>query len=124
LTPPERNPTMEVKRGQDQHRSRHPGWSPRRSRHQRRQRLVQFPARREEDHASAAGGALPGAAALSVPSRLADLDVPGGNRPGVALCRRTPEVGPGPGTALKVGILVGLLMGVPDNMANAAWGTS
>ncbi|TMQ60127.1 MAG: hypothetical protein E6K75_03310 [Candidatus Eisenbacteria bacterium] len=35
-----------------------------------------------------------------------------------------PRLGPGPGTALKVGILVGLLMGVPDNMANAAWGTS
>jgi hypothetical protein len=35
-----------------------------------------------------------------------------------------PRLGPGPGTALKIGILVGLLMGVPDNMANAAWGTS
>ncbi len=35
-----------------------------------------------------------------------------------------PRLGPGPGTALKVGILVGLFMGVPDNMANAAWGTT
>jgi hypothetical protein len=35
-----------------------------------------------------------------------------------------PRLGPGPGTALKVGIVVGLLMGVPDNLANAAWGTS
>ena len=35
-----------------------------------------------------------------------------------------PRLGPGPGTALKVGIVAGLLMGVPDNLANAAWGTS
>ncbi|TMQ53055.1 MAG: hypothetical protein E6K74_10780 [Candidatus Eisenbacteria bacterium] len=35
-----------------------------------------------------------------------------------------PRLGPGPGTALKVGIVVGLFMGVPDNVANAAWGLS
>lgn len=35
-----------------------------------------------------------------------------------------PRLGPGPGTAIKVGVVVGLLMGVPDNLANAAWGTS
>jgi len=35
-----------------------------------------------------------------------------------------PRLGPGPGTALTVGIVVGLIAGVPDNMANAAWGLS
>ena len=34
------------------------------------------------------------------------------------------RLGPGPGTALTVGIVVGLLAGVPDNVANAAWGLS
>jgi hypothetical protein len=34
------------------------------------------------------------------------------------------RLGPGPGTALTVGIVVGLLAGVPDNLANAAWGLS
>ncbi len=33
-----------------------------------------------------------------------------------------PRLGPGPCTALQVGILVGLLSGLPDNMATAAWG--
>jgi hypothetical protein len=35
-----------------------------------------------------------------------------------------PRLGPGPRTALLVGIIAGLLSGVPDNMANAAWGLS
>src|SRR5882762_4489114 len=35
-----------------------------------------------------------------------------------------PRLGPGPGTALKVGLVAGFLMGVPDNLANAAWGLS
>jgi hypothetical protein len=35
-----------------------------------------------------------------------------------------PRLGPGPGTAIAVGIVVGLVAGVPDNMANAAWGLS
>ena len=34
------------------------------------------------------------------------------------------RLGPGPGTALTVGIIVGLLAGVPENVAAAAWGTS
>jgi hypothetical protein len=32
-----------------------------------------------------------------------------------------PRLGPGPGTALTLGILVGFLSGLPDNMAAAAW---
>ena len=35
-----------------------------------------------------------------------------------------PRLGPGPGTALMVGLVVGLIAGIPDNLANAAWGTS
>ena len=35
-----------------------------------------------------------------------------------------PRLGPGPGTALTVGLVGGLLMGVPDNLAQAAWGLS
>ena len=35
-----------------------------------------------------------------------------------------PRLGPGPGTALAVGIVVGFIAGVPDNLANAAWGLS
>jgi len=35
-----------------------------------------------------------------------------------------PRFGPGPKTALTVGIVVGLLSAVPDNLANAAWGLS
>ncbi|HYQ96023.1 MAG TPA: hypothetical protein VER38_03345 [Candidatus Eisenbacteria bacterium] len=35
-----------------------------------------------------------------------------------------PRLGPGPRTALTIGILAGFLMGVPDNLANAAWGVS
>ena len=34
------------------------------------------------------------------------------------------RLGPGPGTALTVGIVVGLIAGVPDNLGNAAWGLS
>ena len=34
-----------------------------------------------------------------------------------------PRLGPGPGTALKVGLLVGLIAGVPWNTAGAAWST-
>ena len=34
-----------------------------------------------------------------------------------------PRFGPGPGTALAVGLIAGLLAGVPDNLANAAWST-
>lgn len=32
-----------------------------------------------------------------------------------------PRLGPGPGTALGVGLVVGLLAGVPDNLATIAW---
>jgi len=35
-----------------------------------------------------------------------------------------PRLGPGPGTALTVGIVAGALMGIPDNLAQAAWGVS
>ena len=35
-----------------------------------------------------------------------------------------PRLGPGPGTALTVGLVAGVLMGIPDNLASAAWGTS
>jgi hypothetical protein len=35
-----------------------------------------------------------------------------------------PRLGPGPRTALTVGFVAGVLMGVPDNLANAAWGLS
>jgi hypothetical protein len=35
-----------------------------------------------------------------------------------------PRLGLGPRTALLVGIVAGLLSGVPDNLANAAWGLS
>jgi len=35
-----------------------------------------------------------------------------------------PRFGPGPKTALILGIVVGLLSAVPDNLANAAWGLS
>lgn len=35
-----------------------------------------------------------------------------------------PRLGPGPATAILVGVVVGLIAGVPDNMANAAWGTT
>jgi len=35
-----------------------------------------------------------------------------------------PRLGPGPGTALTVGIVAGALMGIPDNLAQAAWGLS
>jgi len=30
-------------------------------------------------------------------------------------------LGPGPGTALKIGFLVGLIAGLPENFANASW---
>jgi hypothetical protein len=32
-------------------------------------------------------------------------------------------LGPGPGTALKIGLLVGFIAGFPDNFAWAAWAT-
>jgi hypothetical protein len=35
-----------------------------------------------------------------------------------------PRLGPGPKTALTVGIVAGLITGVPDNLAHAAWGLS
>ena len=35
-----------------------------------------------------------------------------------------PRFGPGPRTALTVGIVVGVLSALPDNLANAAWGLS
>ena len=35
-----------------------------------------------------------------------------------------PRLGPGAGTALTVGLVAGALMGVPDNLAQAAWGLS
>ena len=35
-----------------------------------------------------------------------------------------PRFGPGPKTALTVGVVVGVLSAVPDNLANAAWGLS
>ena len=35
-----------------------------------------------------------------------------------------PRLGPGPRTALAIGFLVGVLSGVPDNLAAAAWGLS
>ena len=35
-----------------------------------------------------------------------------------------PRLGPGPGTALTIGLVAGALTGIPDNLANAAWGTS
>ena len=34
------------------------------------------------------------------------------------------RLGPGPKTAITVGIVAGILSGVPDNLANAAWGVS
>lgn len=34
-------------------------------------------------------------------------------------CRQT--LGPGPGSALKIGLLVGFVAGFPENFANAAW---
>jgi hypothetical protein len=35
-----------------------------------------------------------------------------------------PRLGPGPGTALMIGVFVGAISGVPDNLAHAAWGAS
>ena len=35
-----------------------------------------------------------------------------------------PRFGPGPTTALTVGIVIGLLSALPDNLAQAAWGLS
>ena len=35
-----------------------------------------------------------------------------------------PRFGPGPRTALTLGLVVGLLSALPDNLANAAWGLS
>jgi len=35
-----------------------------------------------------------------------------------------PRFGPGPRTALTLGIVVGVLSALPDNLANAAWGLS
>jgi hypothetical protein len=34
------------------------------------------------------------------------------------------RMGPGPGTALKIGLLVGLVAGVPGNFAQASWSMS
>jgi hypothetical protein len=35
-----------------------------------------------------------------------------------------PRFGPGPRTALTVGIVIGVLSALPDNLASAAWGLS
>src|SRR5258705_363148 len=35
-----------------------------------------------------------------------------------------PRLGPGPRTAITVGIVAGIISALPDNLANAAWGVS
>lgn len=35
-----------------------------------------------------------------------------------------PRLGPGPKTAITVGVVAGIISALPDNLANAAWGLS